>query len=197
MENSLNDVRKAYRYLFEYQRKLIDSIQFLTSEYKIINAGPKFSGKPKFKSFKFKHWSWDYLPLYQSLFKFDIGAENNKSHYKELAVYVTSDTGHFINESEKSNNRIELSRFESTENSESVVILMICARNDFYNFSKRIALNNKMIKEDLITYSEVEKVIAKKYELTSFRNEESILALREDFKKYAISVDSNAIIFKK
>lgn len=196
MNESLNDVRKAYRYLFQYQRKILDSIQLLTSEYKIINVRPKFSNKPNFNSFKFKDWSWDYLPLYQPLFKFDISQhQNDNSLYKELAIYITSDTGHFINETDNSNNRIDLNRFASTEESESVLIIMVCAANSSFNYRERIGLNNKMIKQNIESHFQKDKVIAKKYNLSVFNNEDSIISLREDFRKFAREKDISVKIF--
>lgn len=195
MEDSLTTVRKAYRYIYEYQRKLIDSIQFLTSEYQIINAGPKFSGKPKFNSFKFIHWSWDYLPFYQPLFKFEIAKATDTSPYKELAIYITSDTGHFINEREDSDDRTDLNRFAPCEKSESIVVLMICANDHDFDYQKRIVLNNTLIKDGRENHFELNKVIAKKYSLNVFANENSIIALRNDFKTYVQSVDSKVQIF--
>lgn len=187
-QEALYDVRKAYRLIFAYQRRILDSIRLLTQEYEVLYGGPKFAGRPKFKRFEFDRWSWDYLPLYQAIFKFRINKEF------ELSIYINADNGFFLKDRGNHLDRTNLDRFEDAENSNSYITLIIA--NEHFNHEQRVALNNKLI-TNRITDDKLsgEHFIAKRYDLEDLIDVQSIKAVRANFKSYCFSVDPSLKIF--
>jgi len=187
-QEALCDVRKAYRLIFAYQRRVLDSIRLLTQEYEVLYGGPKFAGRPKFKRFEFDRWSWDYLPLYQTIFKFRINAEY------ELSIYINADNGFFLKDRGNHLDRTNLNRFEDAENSNSYITLIVA--NDHYNHEQRIALNNKLIANRLTNIElNGEHFIAKRYDLEDLIDVQSIKALRANFKSYCFNINPSLKIF--
>jgi hypothetical protein len=72
-ERSLQDVRLAYRLLAVYQRRLLDTVDFIfkqfgTFEGKWYGHFSKPAANAKVLGLK-ESWGWDWLPMYFSQFK--------------------------------------------------------------------------------------------------------------------------------
>ncbi len=187
-QDALHDVRRAYRLIFAYQRRILDSIRLLTQEYEVLYGGPKFAGRPKFKRFEFDRWSWDYLPLYQAIFKFRIDVEF------ELSIYINADNGFFLNDRGNHLDRTNIDRFEDAEKSDSYITLILA--NEHFDHEQRIALNNKFITNKIASNQlSSEHFIAKRYDLNDLIDVESIKAVRANFKSYCFKVNPNIKIF--
>ena len=189
-QEALCDVRKAYRLIFAYQRRILDSIQLLTQEHEVLYGGPKFAGRPKFKRFEFDRWSWDYLPLYQSIFKFRLNTQY------ELSIYVNTDNGFFINDRGNHLDRTNLDRFEDEEKSGSYITLIVANENCDHN--QRIAINNKIITNvDNTDKISSDNFIAKRYDLNNLIDFASIKSLKKDYRDYCLSIKPSLNVFSK
>jgi len=74
IDNALQDVRKAYRLLYLYQRRTMNIVQRITKEFDCQYYGwvpYKFYRPPKFGTKDiFNRWAWDMLPMYDVSFLF-------------------------------------------------------------------------------------------------------------------------------
>jgi len=100
MQAALVDVRKAYRLVWAYQRRLFDIVKATTDEFEdmgfyywqtIHTARPANSG-----SSPFSRWAWDMLPMRRASFLFLNGStERNLARKGQwmLELHLNSDTG--------------------------------------------------------------------------------------------------------
>ena len=92
MENNLPlEVRKAYRLLFDYQRRILDLMKFVGETYDL----PYKKGKPLFSSKagnKLTNWSWDWIYMYCYDFRFE-GKE--KDNPIQFSVILKNDSGYY------------------------------------------------------------------------------------------------------
>ena len=125
IETILVDVRKAYRLLYTYQRRVMDIIQFigdLTSRRyqggwsKFSNSSPK-DGKG---GVDLSFWAWDYLNMYCYEFHFaDLVIGQNSVG---LSVWLVSDSGFYDSEIGDQPN---IESFSSVENSATKLLFVI------------------------------------------------------------------------
>lgn len=67
LQQTLNDVRKSYRLLALYQRRILDTVKFIANHYNLqLQSGhSKFSNTAKKgRGVQFDQWSWDWLSMY-------------------------------------------------------------------------------------------------------------------------------------
>lgn len=89
---SLIDVRKAYRLLYEYQRRILDLMKYIGNYYdRELYAGfPIYSQiTPRKTSVRFEKWAWDWLNMY--LYEFNFGL---KDDVRFISV-IESDSGYY------------------------------------------------------------------------------------------------------
>ncbi len=99
-QNNIKDItleaHKAYLFLFEYQSRILDLMNFIKSQYLLTYVGgyPMFSNStPQQGTVSLDKWGWDWLNMYyyQFVFKYD-GTEDRG---KFLSVTSLNDTGYY------------------------------------------------------------------------------------------------------
>ena len=136
----MSDVRAAYRLLHDYQRRILDIVQFIGNKYNrtFYQSIPKFSDRTPTKNDKhLDRWSWDWLNLYYTEFKFE--TYFHLDHQFHFGILVVSDDGYYrteniqkneVNWRSKSNKvlysqeRIDIDKFEEASLSDSKLILI-------------------------------------------------------------------------
>lgn len=203
----LQDVRSSYRLLYQYQKRILDIVDFSNKYYgRKFHAGwSKFSNAtPKAKKVALDLWSWDWLNLYMYNFTSDYFTENEDKYH--FAILLVSDTGYFntqqkelVNDSElnqrkgRSNRtqKIDVENFASTEESESKLIF-IAGKNlwECEDIFKDNFNDPQLLLEASGKYEKNDgKMIFKAYNITQFQNKEATKINLDDFKKYCESED--------
>jgi len=189
LEEQFIDVRKAYRLLYHYQRRVIDLAYFIGNYYNMdfISGNPWFSGATFNRtSVSQKRWAWDWLGMYFYDFYFEKEFENQKKI--QLGVIIQSDTGYFDSKDAK---KLNLKDYAKPEESETRLILAVSQGNwdskeirETKFFSKELEqyppTYEKSPKKDLSN----EKIIAKAYSLSDFIDEQSTIENLIDFRKF-------------
>ena len=127
-ERSLQDVRLAYRLLAVYQRRLLDTVDFIFKQFGTSEGkwyGHFSNPATNAKTINLKNWSWDWLPMYFSQFKSleqQIGADK---YY--LQIVHMADSGYFDVAKSSKINKTEVDQFAPEAISESKL---------FFTFSK-------------------------------------------------------------
>jgi len=189
LEDSLIDVRKAYRLLYLYQKRVLDLMSFISSYYSLsFNGGwSKFSNfMPTKTRVKFNHWAWDWLNMY--FYEFNFGLLDDKR--TTFAILLQSDTGFFESNAK---DKLDITNYKSSENSNTRIIF-VCGRNiwgcpveDFLNESL-ITKQDQFIKE----VDGKDKIwVAKAYDLHFFLNKEETIKRLEDFRIFAKKYNIN------
>ncbi|MCU7550403.1 hypothetical protein OCK74_14880 [Chitinophagaceae bacterium LB-8] len=185
LENIFVDVRKAYRLLYFYQRRVLDTVKFISGTLsKNIRGGwALFSDNaPKNGSgINMDTLAWDWLNMYDYEFNFQDESINGNSY--KFAIAVQSDSGFY-----DVMNNISESTVESFSPVEQAVtkIYFCVGRNtwkpgDSFQKAKRKDANDEFIYQEEGTDN---LFITKRFDLSDCRDEESILGCLRTFKKF-------------
>lgn len=210
LEEILKDVRSSYRLLYEFQRRILDIVDYSMKFYgRQFHAGyPKYSNEtPKKTKVKLSFWSWDWLNMYLYNFTSNFLTINENEYH--FSIFLVSDTGYFTAKQQEDRNekvlsqrkgknnlidKTDIEKFESVEKSESKLIFIVGKNlwvlEDVFddNFN-----NPKLITEKQGKYEKGDgKMIFKSYGISSFKNEEATIKNLIDFKKYCH--DENVVI---
>lgn len=122
-DDAMENVRKAYRLLHDYQRMVLDAVKYIGNQLglKYTLGKPKFSNPSKLTS-KLDSWAWDWLNMvfYEFHFK-DLGPI-------KFSILLLSDTGYF--ESKNINSKkVDTKTFRKAKESHSKIILFISQNN--------------------------------------------------------------------
>lgn len=128
LTNALQDVRRAHRILYAYQRRMLDLAHFIKCQLKMPDfRGFKHFSRPISKNSGYltiRHdmWAWDYL--YSYLFEYYLGETEagDKLHDYKLSLIQYSDTGYFEQDGQK---RGRISEFGSEEESSSKLLFFL------------------------------------------------------------------------
>lgn len=204
MENSLKktfiDVRRAFRLIYELQRRINDIVYYIKEQTyfencvgikrfsrEISNRKQALDDYAKLKLFK-DMWAWDFIYGYQ--FEFYFGNLQIDNLWASMSVLQISDDGFAI--SKKGNKEeTETSTFESAENSESYFLFMISCAEKVDNF---IWLKNNDIEDEQyidyflssgnefqIEHDGQAKFIIKKYPMERFSTQSDTDFILNDF----------------
>ena len=125
LTNALQDVRRAHRILYAYQRRMLDLVHFIQSKLDMREfrgfkhfSNPIHGRRKGHSRLKIWHdmWAWDYL--YSYLFEYYLGEKeaDDKQHNYKLSLIQYSDTGYFDKEEEEEATRAETKkRFKPEE----------------------------------------------------------------------------------
>ena len=116
LTNALQDVRRAHRILYAYQRRMLDLVHFIQSKLDMREfrgfkhfSNPIHGRRKGHSCLKIWHnmWAWDYL--YSYLFEYYLGKKEtgDKRHDYKLSLIQYSDTGYFDKEEEEEATRAE------------------------------------------------------------------------------------------
>lgn len=190
-KNTLLEVRKAYRFIYQYQRKILDLMDFIGKSYGLnYNGGSaRFSNvSPRNGSGTLNKWAWDWLNMYFYEFNF-----KNKS--KSLfSVILVNDTGSFIaNKKDVANKRTTLSAYEDVEKSETKLVFYV-AQTQWVDFWLNWEINDFVLEKQGIKINDKNEIfLFKGYLLEDFDTEEKALSLLKDFENFCLE---NNVVFK-
>lgn len=103
IERALLDVRKAYRLLHDYQRMVLDAVDYIGKQFGMSYKGgsPRFSNvSPRIDKGKLDYWAWDWLNMVFYEFYFRPNGEDDKVSLR-FSILLISDTGYFCAEDER------------------------------------------------------------------------------------------------
>ena len=149
LTNALQDVRRAHRILYAYQRRMLDLVHFIQSKLGMPEfRGFKHFSRPISKSSGYltiRHdmWAWDYL--YSYLFEYYLGEQktSDEAYEYKLSLIQYSDTGYFDKEEEEKeeeeatraetkktfkpeeDSRLELEKFKPEKESSSKLLFFL------------------------------------------------------------------------
>jgi len=107
VDAALTDVRKAYRLLYQYQKRVLDVVYYIREKYNM----PEFVGAKRFsdpigKTRRCKEeyetvdlkifrdmWAWDFLYSYE--FEYYLGCRNTTNRQISISVLQISDSGFY------------------------------------------------------------------------------------------------------
>lgn len=191
--NTLLEVRKSYRLLFQYQTRILDLIGFIGDSFECKYEGgyPRFSNSaPNKGQGKLNNWAWDWLNMYYYEFNF-----TRKSAKINFSVFLLNDTGFYETKEknkEKKVNEKKISAFESVDDSKSKLIFVASKKNK-KDWSK-IWSNTSFTLDETGHKDEGEDImIFKSYSLEDFFDEGSAIEKLKDFENYCKKFD---LIFK-
>ena len=187
---TLLQVRKAYRLLFDYQTKLLGLVKYIGGRFGYTYQGgyPKFSGnQPRMGSGNLNNWSWDWLNLYFHEFHFGEEATANGDKLT-FAVFVLIDDGYFqtFEQNDGMAKRLNVDQFEKVEFSNSKLILVVGKNLWSVNsyFLENNWCNKHFTLEEKGLYEEGNnKMFFKSYPLQNFFEEEEVKIQLNDFQK--------------
>jgi dihydrofolate reductase len=185
--NTLQEVRKAYRLLFEYQTRVLDLIGFIGGSFNYdYNGGySKFSnGSPNNGKGNLNLLAWDWLSMYFYQFNF---VEKNKITF---AVFLVNDTGYFQVRKENKMHRTNVSAFDSVENSKTKLIFVV-GKNTWDSWGKKWDDDNFILDKEGQKISDDKIMLFKSYLLDDFFDEENAIKNLKDFENYCKSYDVN------
>lgn len=186
LDSALVDVRKAFRLLHAYQRRILDTTKFITDILsKSIQSGcTDFSGIAPRNGSKMDldRWAWDWIPMYT--YEFYFGKTVIEADTIQFAFLFLSDTGAF--NSKRTHTEPNPQTFDSPEDSETRVIFQIGKNrwkpHDYNNgpfFSHKT--NNEYEERD----GENVFFVAKSYPLSDLIDEQGIYRVLNDFIEFA------------
>lgn len=176
----LKDVRKAYRLLYLFQKRILDTVSFIGTKYgfdKIERGYSKFSKRaPAIMAVDDKKWAWDWLNMY--LYEFHFGAKDNDENKIYFSIILQSDTGFWDG---KSNDKLDLETYADVEESSSRLIFI--AGRDAFGCPLEILLKEELGKDKSEYFIPGKPYYAKAYNIKDFLNEESTQKKIEDFNE--------------
>lgn len=195
MQNNISEtmleVRKAYRLLFDYQNRILNLMNYIRVFYGLCYTGgyPKLSNaSPRAGAGSLDNWAWDWLNMYFYQFSFDCDKSvKDKSFKKYFSVFLINDTGFFDSSLKEQNNEVtaaclELNNYASVESSQSRLVFVASGNG--------ISSTNHWISTRII-YSKGEAIlteggvmIVKSYSIAEFETEEKANIALNDFDKF-------------
>ena len=201
LTNALQDVRRAHRILYAYQRRMLDLVHFIQSKLDMLEfRGIKHFSKPIYGR-SIGHtplniwptmWAWDYL--YSYLFEYYLGEKEagDKLHNYKLSLIQYSDTGYFDQDGQK---RGRISEFGSEEESSSKLLFFLEYKSKDSewewkdgSYMEGIVLDKKVgskkhTKEVRSTATEGTQILCS-FPLERFINMEATLKVLREFRSY-------------
>lgn len=204
--DAMLNVRRAHRLIYQYQRRMIDLIDFIRQKFDfppIYNGvgGCKHFSDPLYRSSKngyFKlsknNWAWDFLCSYE--FEYYLGEKFTKeranssesSEQYAISLLQISDTGYFDS---KLDNRLDVDNFIPEENSTSKLLFYFELKpkqKDWIWDVESIALSKHYCKSSFTHCHKTEECgnirILYAFPMSSFINEESTILALQEFSSY-------------
>lgn len=192
----LVDVRKSYRLLYQFQKRMLDLMSFIGGAYGLsYNGGyPKYSKHSPGKGKGYlSNWAWDWLNMYMYEFSYKSKKVNNDK--LRLSVLLVPDTGYFLT---KKNNdkikRLEIDKFVDAEHSESKIFFVLGKNMWKIPFNRGWGSLDLILKSEYIFKIEEDKsMLFKSYNIEEFVNKDSAEKCIKDFSCYC---KKNGVEFK-
>ena len=181
----LVDVRKAYRLLYLYQRRVMDMVQFIgdSLEFRFSGGFPKFSNNtPKEGKGDLDNWAWDWINMYFYEFRFiPQDFSNSKIHF---SVCIQSDTGFYDMASKEP---LDVYSFSDASKASTRLIFIVGVNTSQDNYVAVWNENNPLYKSDSVDYifkEHPQVLLAKSYPLSEFISAESTLKSLESWIEF-------------
>ena len=180
----LENVRAAYRFLYQYQRRIMDLIAYIGTRYGFTID----YGRPIETSFASKstnpmggNRAWDYLSAYNHLYVFNQEALKTGERF-HLCVSVYTDTG-FYDSNHPTKHMTRLETFEPIGSSQSHVYLTL--KN--WNRSMKPVPFQRAEGDCIYDESEKGRFFSTRFMLADMTNEQSVLRVLSEFEVQAKS----------
>lgn len=188
VEKLLVEVRKSYRLLYQYQRRVLNLVDYIGKRFGFSYAGgySKFSNvTPRDGKGSLTNWAWDWLNMYYYEFHFRPKQVNNNRI--EFSIAILSDTGFFMAKENGGNlDETMVSKFAEVENSETHLVFIV-GKNEWNIFDGEWKSQELTVKEpDPNDFGENKRMLFKHYKLKDFFNEESANQQLLDFERYCL-----------
>ncbi|MCY1660411.1 hypothetical protein [Chryseobacterium sp. SL1] len=198
LNDTLIEVRKAYRLIYDYQKRILDLISFIKGRYDFIYLGgfSKFSNvSPRNGSGDLKSWSWDWLNLYYYDFHFQKKIIDKDDI--RFSIFLMSDSGYFDKNKENSIQKINPDLFLEPEASKTKLIFVI-GKNTWGLFGND-NWNNINFTTENYGYEKDEKgvMLFKSYDLDKFVDENTANQTLVDFQSYCTGYNINLPIVER
>lgn len=191
LKNSLIEVRKAYRLLYDFQKKVIDLVKFIGSEFGRSYSGGhvKYSDVcPRNGKGNLDNWAWDWLNMYYYEFSF-----HNFEIKEYFSVVLISDTGYYeVHEHDPNLNKLEVTKYQNVENSKTKLALVYGDR--IWECDGFLKNNCWQDPEFILKYQGVfdkdnnsGKMLFKSYDLEDFKNKEAAINVLRDFSNFCLT----------
>jgi len=184
----LLEVRKSYRVLFEYQKRILDLVDYIAKNLNFeYNGGfSKFSdNSPRNGSGSLDSWAWDWLSMYYYEFHFKNKVINNDKNKDTIyfSLFILNDDGYFQAKKEQNIARTSVSKFVDVEKSNSKLIFVV-GKNYWNSLGQNWDDLNFILKDhDVKRKSENEYMIFKSFSLECFENEDHAKKSILEFEK--------------
>lgn len=191
LQKTFNEVRKAYRFLYDYQRQILSIVGQVGEDLHLDYCGgyPFFSlPSPGFGAGKLQNWSWDWLNMYTYEFHFQEWLRDGNRY--RLSLFLVSDTGYYDQIEKKASDitdseilKLDPGVFEKSSKS-STLVLFLCGRNlwhdsfpEFRNFFSKAKQDSHF----LFSPSSDASLLISSIGLTSFWEEDDVRLKTEAF----------------
>jgi hypothetical protein len=170
-ENALVDVRKAYRLIYLYQRRVMDIVQYIgdTLSFRYAGGWSWFSNNtPKGGKGALGNWAWDWLNMY--FYEFNFSERKINDNLLMFSIFLQSDTGYYDSNNEKP---LFIESFHPAEESSTKLIFLVgknCWHKDYSDDFEDTSQLFKKDAKDLIRNSNKGVLLAKVFPLSDFLN---------------------------
>lgn len=184
-QDVLLEVRKAYRLLYQYQRRVLDLMKYIGNAYQLSYEGgwTKFSNvSPRNGTGKLSNWAWDWLSMYYYEF-----------HFKEklvdtdtigFSIFLVNDTGFFETNKTETISATKLSKYHPVEKSETKLVF-VAGKNFWEGWSQDWRDLYFVLEKEGCKKNDVGGImIFKSYSLEGFFDESESEANLKDFQNY-------------
>lgn len=194
-EDVLVDVRKAYRLIYLYQRRILDLVKYIGDSltYRYKGGWSWFSDNtPRDGKGSLDNWAWDWLNMY--FYEFDFEEKEISQNKIHFSIVVQSDTGYF-DSNPHGENALNINEFISPEMSSTKVIFFI-GKNCWHNneeFRNDFEDDSEYFKKTLAEYvKQIDKgiLLSKSFYLSDFINPEKT---KESLKIWIAFCNKNGV----
>ncbi len=183
LNNTLIDIRNAYRLLFEYQDRIRNLVLFIGGhlDFDFSEGNSLFSNTiSKGSKVNLNSWSWDWLPMYFYQFKFA------KKNDLTFSIFILTDSGFFDanNRSEQSSNKLKPDTFNTAANSKSQLFFVI-GKDMWRDELKTTRCHEILFQENKIFQNDKNgKLLIKEFNLDQFLDENRAISTLENFQMF-------------
>jgi hypothetical protein len=192
LEEAFVDVRKSYRLLYLYQRRVMDLVNFIGKhyEFKYDFGDQYFLDPPKqWKTLKPDNWAWDFLLMNNHVFAFK---PKDYGSFKQirLMINIVSDTGCY---DVKDVDKRDVNNYSNVEDAATQIHLILKTEGKTWKEYQHQQPSKASNKDIVIRSAFDDLLIGKKYDLSDFMNEESTLDKLKDFENFC---SDNGIVLR-
>ena len=181
MSKMLNEVRKAYRVLFDYQTRILHLMEFLEKSYDIsfVEGNSHFSNTVSKKAKRLDLWAWDWLPMYY--YEFFFQKKIGDDHLR-LSAFLLNDSGLYEAEmSDSPSDKLNIDSYKKAEDSGTKLILISGINFWWEDWNHN---TEELPKLGESGKAEDGNLVYKSYDLERFGTEEEALQTLKDFSAF-------------